>query len=110
MIVSLPPLMNRRRARTIYWGSSILTTLSTWLIAPERMLPAAALCGLVFFSIAWWWTPFVTRKHPSGFNDVFDARLKRIIDRNSPPINRYDKANYKDADCQVEEADSDGRP
>ena len=112
LIASTSYVMYRSHARTIYWSSSILTIVFGWLTAPQRsILGPVLLCGFAAVFVAWWWTPFLTRRHPTGFNDVFGAWLTRALYReqkDAPPVNRYDKLHYKDTDRQARDTDSDG--
>ncbi|MFF1553156.1 hypothetical protein ACFVX3_19190 [Rhodococcus erythropolis] len=102
MIVSTPPVMHRRHAGLIYWSSWVAAIVFLWLADTQRSILAyLVLGGFLAVWMAWRWTPFLTKKHPNGFDYVDMLWLTRIIDRNKRPVNRYDKPGYTRTDHQV---------
>jgi len=95
MIVSTPPVMHRRHAGSIYWSSWVAAIVFLWLAAPQYSIVGPLMLGsFAAVWMAWRWTPFLTKKHPNGFDDVDMLWLTRTIDRNKRPVNRYDKPGY----------------
>ncbi|MEU4058459.1 hypothetical protein [Rhodococcus qingshengii] len=102
MVVSTPPVMHRRHAGLIYWASWVAASVFLWLADTQRsILGYLVLGGFAAVWMAWRWTPFLTKKHPNGFDAVDMLWLTRIIDRNKRPVNRYDKPGYTPTDHRV---------